>query len=148
MSCKPIFPVDVFLAEFPEFGAPHYTKAQVARCGKAATKYITEWECGFPLSDPDDRAYALFLMAAHILALRKASADDITGGNTPMGGRVRKAVVGAVTIETDSPNAYTTDDYKYWLNQTSYGQELLAYLNNAAPVGIYMNTRKDSVRVL
>lgn len=144
-----IFPIEVFLAEFPEFNnATTYTQAMIARCGKAASKYITQWECGFPLSDPDDRMYALFLMAAHILSLRKAAQDEVAGGNTPAGGRVRKATVGAVTIETDSPNSYTSDDYIYWLSQTTYGQELLAYLNNAAPCGVFMNTKKDSVRVI
>jgi hypothetical protein len=144
----PIFPIPKFLSEFPEFNTDFFTKSMVARCGKFAMKYITQGIMGYPLSDPDDREYALFLMAAHILTLRKQAADDMAGGSTPSGGRIRKAVVGAVTVETDSPNSYTTDDYAYWLSQTTYGQELLAYLNNAAPAGIYLNTKKDSVRVI
>ena len=144
-----VFPKDNFLAEFPEFSdETKFTETQIVRCGKAASKYITEWRNGFPLKEPDERLYALFLMTAHILLMRKNAADDIGGGNLPAGGRVRKATVGAVTVETDSPSGASTDDYNYWLSQTVYGQELLAYLANAAPAGIYCNTFRDSVRVL
>lgn len=152
MSCegKPfIFPIEDFLAEFPEFSADKgFTQAMVARCGKQASRYITEWRSGFPLKDPDDRLYAMFLMTGHLIAMRKNAADELANGNTPTGGRVRKATVGAVTVETDSPNSYTLDDYNYWLSQTVYGQELLAYLANSAPAGIFCNGRPDSVRVL
>ena len=144
-----VFPIQDFLAEFPEFSVANgFTEAQVARCGKMASRYITEWRNGFPLPERDDRIYAMFLMSAHLLTMRKNAADDLANGNTPTGGRVRKATVGAVTVETDSPNSYTLDDYNYWLSQTVYGQELLAYLANSAPAGIFCNGRKDSVRVL
>lgn len=151
MHCgvKPfVFPIENFLEEFPEFGANGFTQAQVNRCGRMASRYITEWRNGFPLQEADDRLYAMYLMTAHILTMRKNAADDFANGNSPTGGRVRKATVGAVTVETDSPNSYTMDDYSYWLSQTTYGQELLAYLANSAPAGIYCNSRKDSVRVL
>lgn len=144
-----VFPVDRFLAEFPQFNdASSFPVNTVARCGKAATHYITAWRQGFPLEDPDEREYALFLMAAHILSLRKNTDDDMSDGQLPAGGRVRKATVGAVTVETDSPSTYSSDDYTYWLSQTIFGQELLAYLANAAPAGIFTNICKDSVRVL
>lgn len=144
-----VFPLEDFVAEFPEFGeGTSFTSAQIARVGKQAHKYITDWRYDFPLKEADDRMYALFLMTAHILVMRKNAADDLANGNSPSGGRIRKATVGAVTIETESPNQYTSDDYNYWLSQTIYGQELLAYLANSAPAGIYCNGRKDSVRVL
>lgn len=155
MFCKPppaepyVFPVNRFTAEFPQFGdVNEYPTATIARCGKAATYYISAWRQGFPLEDPDEREYALFLMAAHLLTMRKNTSDEMAQGQLPAGGRVRKAVVGAVTVETDSPNTYSADDYTYWLSQTIFGQELLAYLANAAPAGIFTNICKDSVRVL
>lgn len=145
-----VFPKDDFFAEFPEFkGLPDFfTEAMVARIGNEAHRFITDWEPGFPLADPEDRRYALFLMTAHMLALRKQAADNLADGTLPAGGRVRKATVGAVTVETDTPSNPNADDYTYWLNQTTYGQELLAFLSNAAPAGIYRNFRPDSVRVL
>lgn len=148
--CEPfLFPLDNFLAEFPEFGNnTSFTNTQIARVGSQAQKYITEGRCGFPLIRPDDREYALFLMTAHILALRKNASDELASGNIPAGGRVRKATVGAVTVETESPNQYTLDNLTYWLSQTAYGQELLSYLDMSAPAGLYLNTRRDSVRVL
>jgi hypothetical protein len=148
--CEPfIFPLDNFLAEFPEFdNNKSFTNVQIARVGNQAQKYITEGRRGFPLICPDDRLYALFLMTAHILTLRKNAADELASGNVPAGGRVRKATVGAVTVETESPNQYTLDNLTYWLSQTAYGQELLSYLDMSAPAGLYLNTRRDSVRVL
>lgn len=145
---KFVFPSDDFISEFPEFGKTPFTRAQVSRVGVQAHRYITEWRIGFPLPNPEDRLYALFLMTAHILILRKNAADEIANGDTPSGGRVKKATVGAVSVETESPNQYKSDNYDYWLSQTTYGQELLAYLENSCPAGIYLNDRKDSVRVI
>lgn len=144
-----VFPYDNFIAEFPEFDSDSFTRAQITRLGQQAGKYIkrTDKMC-FPLSDPSDRQYALFLMTAHMLLLRKNAINEMNGGGTPTGGRVRKATVGAVIVETDSPNSWTMDDFTYWLSQTSYGQELLAYLENSASAGIYCNCRRDSVRLL
>lgn len=142
-----IFPSEEFLAEFPEFGdTASFSAAMISRTGTAAKRFITDWRCNFPLPELEDRQYALFLMTAHMLALRKNAADEMANGSLPAGGRVRKAVVGAVTVETDVPK--TTGDYNYWLAQTSYGQELLAYLENAAPAGIFTNCYPDTVRVL
>lgn len=144
-----VFNVERFLSEFPQFGdGTTFPKAAIARNGKTAQRYIGEWRCGFPLDDPDDREYATFLMAAHLLSMRKNADDEMSGGSLPAGGRVKKATVGAVTVETDSPNTYSADDYTYWLAQTTFGQELLAFLASAAPAGIYLNCQRDSVRVL
>jgi len=141
-----VFPKEEFLDNFPEFNSPFYKDTMIIRVGMQAKKYITDWRCNFPIPDVEDRNYALFLMTAHLLALRKNAADEMANGSLPAGGRVRKAVVGAVTVETDIPN--TTGDFNYWLSQTLYGQELLAYLENAAPAGIYSNCYPDTVRVL
>lgn len=141
-----VFPKDDFLANFPEFSPPTFSETMIVMCGNASHKYITDWKCNFPLPELEDRLYAQFLMTAHLLALRKNAADQIADGAMPAGGRVRKAVVGAVTVETDIPK--TSGDFNYWLSQTAYGQELLAYLENAAPAGIFSNCWPDTVRVL
>lgn len=144
-----VFNVSRFRSEFPQFAdTTAFPENSIARYGRMAQRYITEWRCGFPLSDPDDREYATFLMAAHIASLRKNADDEMSGGSLPAGGRVRKATVGAVTVETDSPHTYNSDDYTYWLSQTTFGQELLAFLANAAPAGIFLNCPRDTVRVL
>ena len=148
-SSPRVFHVERFMLSFPSFTeANGYTKEMIARVGRAAMNYVTEWRCGFPLEDPEDREYALFLVAAHMLILRKNADGDMNDGQTPSGGRVKKATVGAVSVETDAPNSYRSDDYTYWLSQTAYGQELLALLASAAPAGIFVNCCKDSVRVL
>lgn len=145
-----VFPIDRFIAEFPSFGnEENFTKAVIARCGKTASRFFSpDGVCGFPLLDEDDREYALFLITAHILALRKNADDELGTGSLPAGGRVKKATVGAVSVETDSPNSYSSDDYTYWFSQTIFGQEFLAFIAGVAPAGIYMNNCRDSVRVL
>ena len=109
-------------------------------------------------SDEDgDRVYALFLMTAHLIQLSLNNASQNAeqpgaGGSSESGGgavgRVKKTTIGSVTVETDSPNTYTSTDWTYWLQQTPYGSEFLAFMEAVAPLGVYLNGRPDSVRVL
>ena len=108
---------------------------------------LTRRSQGIPMENCDVRKYALFLMTAHILVLNHKTDEDTAAGNTSAGGSVVKAAIGSVQIENTKPNSFTVDDWSYWLNQTEYGRRLLAYLDIQAPF-IYMNTRRDSVRVL
>lgn len=144
-----VFPFDEFCAAFPVFkaGGSVYSDESIQLAGNEAMHYITEPSHGMPMENCDDRKYALFLMAAHILVLNHKTDEDTAVGNTTSGGSVVKAVIGSVQIENTKPNSFTVDDLSYWLNQTEYGRRLLAYLDIQAPF-IYMNTRRDSVRVL
>jgi len=147
----PVFPLDTFFVYFEEFDNPSaYSRASVQSCGLRAMHYIKNGICGMPLpNEGGDRDYALFLLTAHILTLKKQSADALaTGGDGNVIGRVKKAIVGSVTVDTDSPNGYLSNDISYWLSQTQYGIELLAYLEMSVPIGTYINNRSDSVRVL
>lgn len=92
------------------------------------------------------REYALFLMAAHLLTLD--SQDDAGDPGSSMAGTPFKAMVGSVSVENTKPNSFTVDDWNYWLNQTKYGRELLAYLDTHSTPGIFLNTPCDSVRDL
>ena len=92
------------------------------------------------------REYALFLMAAHLLTLD--SQDDAGDPGSSMAGTPFKATVGSVSVENTKPNSFTVDDWNYWLNQTKYGRELLAYLDTHSTPGVFLNTPCDSVRDL
>jgi len=132
-----IFQADDFLAEFPEFSDSTVFPTQtVAIAGRSAMRFITAPEDGFPLVG-SDRGYALFLLTAHILTLSKNATDAIASGSTPSGGLVVKSIVGSVSVEMQKPNTYTQTEWEYWLNQTTYGQQLQAYLSVAAPCGLF-----------
>ena len=157
MNAVPVFPVDVFLEEFGEFASLELTF--VMRHGRRAMHYVKYGKAGMPIpSDEDgDRVYALFLMTAHLIQLSLNNASQNAeqpgaGGYSESGGgaigRVKKTTIGSVTVETDSPNTYTSTDWTYWLHQTPYGSEFLAFMEAVAPLGVYLNGRPDSVRVL
>jgi hypothetical protein len=137
-----VFPVDDFLARFPSFSSKE--KVAVIESGNKAMMHITPDQPGMPMRGKY-RFYALFLMTAHLLELDDAtsSADGTSIAGTPF-----KATVGSVTIENTKPNSFQSDDWNYWLNQTKYGRELLAYLEVQAPAGIFLNEERDSVRDL
>ena len=112
-----------------------------------------------PTHEDSDRWYALFLMTAHILKLKldaqnsdgqspSGGGSSVSSGGDSSVGRIRKAIIGSVSVETDSPNGYTATDWSYWLNQTQYGTEFLAYMEAATPLGVYLNRLPDTVRVL
>lgn len=144
-----VFPVEDFGSAFPCFFAEGagFSQTDIMLAGNAAMRHIGEDAAFMPLRGAD-RQYALFLMAAHILVLRKKANSDVADGNVPVGGMPFKSTVGSVSVENTKPNTFTTDDWSYWLSQTAYGQELLALLDAQAPIGIYLNGRRDSVRVL
>lgn len=145
MACALTFPLDDFLARFPEFGnETEYARSVVQSAGQRAMMHITPSSFGMPLCGPY-RDYALFLMTGHLLTLDKEDSDDGNDGGPT--GTPFKATIGSVTVETTKPNTFTNDDWNYWLNLTKYGRELLALLDTHA-LGIFTNTCDDSVRDL
>lgn len=143
MVCPSAFPLDDFLIRFNEFdNSTTYPHAIVQNAGQRAMMHITPEQEGMPMTG-HYREYGLFLMTAHLLTLDKQAAD----GDRNMAGIPFRATVGSVIIENTKPNSFTSDDWNYWLSQTSYGRELLAYLDTRAQA-IFLNTEDDSVRDL
>jgi hypothetical protein len=140
------FPYDTFIAYFPEFEETE--RKTVVSCGMRAMLHISHSVHGIPMQ-AEFREYGQCLMAAHILYLQTRS--DENGNGDPslsdMAGVTYKATVGSVQIENTKPNAFLQDDWQFWLSQTKYGRELLAYLSTQAQP-IFLNTKKDSVRDL
>lgn len=142
---KQTFPYDDFIEYFPEFSDKDVNAVNSA--GKSACLYLDTKVKGLPMDDSEHRIYALSLLTAHILTLRTQT-NNPNGDGSQTIGRVRKATIGSVTVETDNPNGYTMTDWQFWLMQTQYGLEFLAFLESMAPIGWYMNTNDDSVRVI
>lgn len=141
------FNLQMFLVRFPEFTSEEYGENVIMNAGQRAMMHITKSEDGMPMEGMEFRQYALFLMTAHLLALDKDDDVSTDGVNSGLAGLPFKATVGSVTIENTKPNSFTSDDWTYWLSQTKYGRELLAYLDTRGPA-IYLNTESDSVRDL
>ena len=141
------FPVDNFLARFTEFDDQEkYPYSFIQNCGDRAMMHITPDAFGMPMNGPY-REYALFLMAAHLIVIDKKDEEEDGAAGSGMAGTPFKATVGSVAVESTKPNTFTQDDWTYWLNQTKYGRELLAYLDTQA-TAIFLNTPDDSVRDL
>ena len=140
------FPLDSFLGRFPEFANEDvYPMAKVQNCGDRAMMHITPSQMEMPMHG-FYREYALFLMTAHLITLD--AQDDTDDPGSSLAGTPFKATVGSVSIEATKPNSFNSDDWNYWLNQTKYGRELLAYLDTQCAPGIFINTPCDSVRDL
>lgn len=142
------FPIDSFLARFPEFdNEAEYPKTFVSNCGQRASMHVTPDAEGMPMVGPY-REYALFLMTGHIITLAKMNeSENGEDNNYGVAGVPFKATVGSVSIEATKPNSFQSDDWNYWLSQTTYGRELLAYLDTQAQA-IFLNTPNDTVRDL
>lgn len=143
------FPLEDFLARFPEFDSDKYKLPYLQSIGQKAMMHILPSESGMPMHGPY-RHYALFLMAAHLIELDDLSEpnEDGTPGTGGIAGTPYKATIGSVQIEASKQNSFTMDDWSWWLGQTKHGRELLAYLDIQAPCGIFLNTCADSVRDL
>lgn len=118
-----------FRAVFPEFAnVTAYPDAQINAHIALAGCYISTQNYGD--LDFNARAYAIELMAAHLLTLDlKASAGTSGGGvASAAGGQVISASIDGVSVSmTVPPNK---DQLQYWLNQTPYGQRYLAILQS------------------
>lgn len=140
------FPLETFLARFPEFDdSEKYPIANLQNYGDRAMMHITQSVPEMPMVG-HHREYALFLMTAHLITLDAQS--DANDPGSSLAGTPFKATVGSVSVEATKPNSFNSDDWNYWLNQTKYGRELLAYLDTQCPIGVFINTPCDSVRDL
>ena len=143
-----IFPIEEFLATFPEFAdETKFSKPSIQGAGNRAMFWLPASFGGISIPEPQF-TYALFLMAAHIIALRKTAEESsgsyATGG---LAGMPFKATVGSVSVETTKPNSFTSDDWTHWLSRTEYGMEYLAFMDiQAQPIST--ETPESSARDL
>ena len=113
------FELSVFRELYPQFEA--VSDAAVTAAAAQANCYIDS-TCA------DD--CAIYLMVAHLLQL----AANIAAG-TPSG-QITSASIDKVPVTV--AQAPGTDSYRYWLNGTPYGQQLLALLARCSAGGLYV----------
>lgn len=85
------------------------------------------------------RELAIFLLTAHLLTLQ----GNIANGDAT-GGLQASATIDKVSVSNVPPP--TSDSFGYWLNQTTYGQQLLALIELNVPTPMYFGG--SDVRVL
>lgn len=103
-----------FITQFPEFQNATNIVEMINRA-KVYFSPCMEVCC-------DKYQLIIFLMAAHLLALQNNIANGDTAGGLQTGASIDKVSV------TVAPPPFS-NGFEYYLNQTTYGQQLLALLN-------------------
>ena len=147
MGGKP-FDIDTFFSYLPEFDNPEaYPTAVIMAAGRNAQFWVSSEDCAWLCGD--ERKYAQVLMTGHLIlmAMKAKNATDpnsaqngmITSGSVSSvggSGLLQSASVGGVSVSLQVPQ-YFKGPWDWWLGQTPYGQNLLAFLDSRAAVGIY-----------
>ncbi len=131
-----------FYTEYPEFNTEVY-KTICPRSFRMAKIYIPIKNNCF-LKD-EQRKTAIYLLTAHLSLLNFNAANGVTAGSggSSGGGVVQSASVGEVSVSyAQIPNM---DDWSYWLAQTPYGQELLAFFELFASGPVYIGGSLERV---
>jgi hypothetical protein len=121
-----------FREQFAAFASTtQYTPSTLQAYWDTATAYVSNrsggcYTGGLSLAQ---QTLALNLMTAHLVFL----ANAIATGNTP--GVTVGATVDKVSVTLQPPPA--PNQWQYWLNQSAYGQQLLALLQVASAGGFY-----------
>lgn len=109
-----------------------YPNIKIETMWDVATAYISDklGGCYCGTLSIKQQTYALQLMTAHLLYINNLVAT----GQTP--GITTGATIDKVSVTMLAPPA--DDNWKFWLNQSPYGQQLLALLQGAAVGGFYI----------
>lgn len=132
MSNPITFDPAAFRALFPAFAdATAYPDAVLELRFGVACLYVTPnvYPCG-DMTEAQ-QTYVLQLMVAHLMALADIQAHKGTAGI------VTQSKVGDVAVSLAQP-PYGTSAWRYWLNLTPYGVELLGLLGVLAAPGMYV----------
>ncbi len=129
-----------FRALFPAFAdVTKYPQATIQQYWDLATSYITDctrtgYYEGFACVNrqPKQQTNALNLMTAHLLYL-----NTLVAAGQPTG-TLTGATIDKVSVQLQPPPA--PNQWQWWLNQSPYGQQLLALLQVAAAGGRFFTS--------
>jgi hypothetical protein len=114
MTNCPDLTEEIFISEFPEFENADNIELYINR----AALYFENCTCFLE----NDKQYMVFLLTAHLLTAQKALNDGDAAGGIQTSASIDKISVGIAQPPF-------TDGFDYWLNQSKYGQQLLAIIN-------------------
>lgn len=129
-----------FRALFTVFSSDEqYPEATISMFWAVATDYISTYDSQFNMLNGASLQLALDSLCAHILTLFTADQNNVNEGEDPgqPGSIETSASVGSVSVST-LPPPVQDDSWRHWLNQTRYGQQLLALLSVKAVGGFYV----------
>lgn len=128
-----IFNSTVFRALFPAYSnTTTYPNATLIAYADQATAYISDQTGGCCCSGMSlkQQTLAINQMTAHLLFL----SGIVAAGETP--GVLTGASIDKVSVQLEPPPS--SNNWKFWLNQSPYGQALLALLQLAGVGGTYI----------
>jgi|SRR6478752_1585339 len=126
--------ITAFRATFPQFADPlKFPDELIQLKFDLATGFISPVVTCGDMTEAVRRS-ALYLMTAHLLWLDLVVANG--GTYTGSGGIAVGSKVGDVQVTLAAP-PYGTSSWRFWLNQSPYGQQLLALLEAQAVGGAY-----------
>lgn len=116
-----------------------YPEAQISAYWGLATDYISTEDSCFNILNGNSLQLALDLLCAHLLTLFTADQTNVNEGeDAGQPGSIEvSASVGSVSVSS-LPPPIQNDAWRYWLNQTRYGQQLLALLSVKSVGGLYV----------
>ena len=124
-----VLDIALFREQLPKFADDViYTDAIIIVNWDLATCYISDTDYG--VLKESCRQYAINLMIGHLLYL-----NDLISNGSPTG-TVTSASEGTVSIGLEPPPS--KNQFSFWLNQSPYGQQLLALLKLKGGVGLYV----------
>ena len=118
-----------FRAMFPAYAdETKYPDEMLTTFWEFAKCYFDDEVCGCFSEECWKRI--LYTMVAHLLYM----ADAAQQGNS---GLVQSATIDKVSVTQAAP-PYGQSQYRYWMNQSPWGQQLLALLSTCAVGGMYI----------
>ena len=131
------FDIAAFRLMFPEFSDDtKYPDQMLEMYWDLATAFITTNSCPCGSLSGKQRAAALNMMTAHLLALSTQADGTGTGdsGAASGGGYQIGSTIGEISVSRMTPPA--TDGWQFWLSQSPYGQQLWALVSLLAVGGL------------
>lgn len=127
--------ITTFRSQYPEFTSEiKFTDSAVTMAFNKATIFFkNETNCEL---DEVQLEVILYLMTAHLL---KVQSNTLKGGS----GLVGSATIDKVSISIISPK--NLSEFEYFLNQTIYGQELLALMAILTLGGFYVGGSPETM---
>jgi hypothetical protein len=128
------FDVAAFRAAYPAFADPTaYPTTTLQAYWDTATLYIDSNDYPCAMLQGQARNKALNLMTAHLTFLSNVIAK---GNYSQVPGLIQSATIDKITVSLTPPPQ--VNQWQWWLNQTPYGQQLLALLQVNSVGGIYV----------
>lgn len=125
-----VFDVAAFRVQFPAFAnVVTFPDATLQMYWDQATSYVSD-NGSYGALQGVNRQLALNLMTAHLTAISVI----VAGGQTP--GIVQNATIDKITVGLVPPPV--PNEWRWWLNTTPYGQQLLALLEVNSVGGFYI----------